>query len=159
MVRLFKSSNAPDYFPWIHKRPYTKHLGRKTQLTSVTSAQSKPYPHPSMTSAEGGGNSVVSLTFGYLFTVLCSFLKLLVQLKGCPGLSKSRLWLVLFGEAMWEWEGTYMKQSWRLFRILSPEEPSFSCLCSMAIPMKTLILGSATQYVSTANETTNFILW
>lgn len=39
-----------------------------TQRPSATLARSKLSLHPSMALAGGGGNSVVSLTFGHLFT-------------------------------------------------------------------------------------------
>lgn len=52
-----------------------------TRCPLVTSARSKLSLHPSMASAGGRGNSVVSLTFGYLFTVSCSLLKLLISAK------------------------------------------------------------------------------
>lgn len=113
----------------------------------VTLAWSKLSLHSSMASS-GGGSSVVSLPFGYPFTVSCSLLKLLVLAEGAFWIIQTQAVTNTLSGGHAGMSGNYMKQSLRPRRISSPGEPSFTCTRSMETPVTTLLLGSVTRHLT-----------
>lgn len=101
-TRLGYLSHSLNSFPWIHRHPYTKHWGERHSSPwwpwpRVNWPLTPPWPQQ----AEG---EILwchwPLAVSSLFHA--PFWSSLFQLKGHPGLSKSRPWLILSGEAIWK---------------------------------------------------------